>query len=593
MKTIAPNLELRKVKEINYWLPTLICFLFGVTLILNVTSPGDSVWFWLTKEYLSGKALYSDIGYVQQPLYIELNAIFQSTFGESWLGIRAIAIFNAAFFSGSIWFVLKQLRLKGEIIWILYLFTFFVGIQFEAFRFDDYHVVTWSLALITMGLGIQFLEKDLGSSAWKYALALGLISGIGIMLRVTEGGVIFLSSIGLVCYGFRLKFKDLIFNAFLLSLICTATCFLIIALSGDSLHSWYSKSIVGAAAIKGGGSLFSYPLFLLLNISQHIASSAVGYIKSLFFSLLLGGLYFYATKNIDLRVTKPICIAAILFISLKLMRIDLLLFMVGAGVFIAYWLGMKLIYQFFVFQALLSPDRINKKLFVICIPLGLIIANSMSSAGFHFGMFFPFVTLVISLVYMYQNKIMGSRISYSVIAVILLLMAVEAGNNRYHNPYSWHSYVSAQLFKNRIIYDHPQRGLMYIDKDLLSFIIPICQKIGPNANGLLSIPFPFANYFCDYKPWNGYVQTFFDTSSPSTINKMMEQLDHSPPTYVLYQQQLENLERHEKAFNSGNPLPHRLLDSFIVNKIENRAWTVELQEKYGQGNLWLLIDTSH
>lgn len=592
MNKIAPNHGLSKENEISYWLPTLICFLFGVAVVLNVTSPGDSVWFWLTKEYLSGKALYSDIGYVQQPLYIELNAIFQSTFGESWLGIRAIAIFNAAFFAGSIWFTLKQLKLQGEIVWIAYLFTFFVGIHFEAFRFDDYHVVTWSLALLTMGLSIQYIEKGFSSTSWKYSLALGAISGIAITLRITEGGVILLSSIAIVCFGLRLRVKNILLNASLLLLICTVVCLLVIILTGDSIHSWYSQSIVGAASIKGGGTLFSYPLLLLLNTSTYMASSAMGYIKPLFFALLLGGIYFYATKNIDLRFTKSVCIATILFISLKLTQIDLLLLLVGAGIYIAYWLGIKLTYQFFTFHALLKPDHINKKLFVICIPLGLIIANSMSSAGFHFGMFFPFVTLVIGVIYIYQDKLMSSRLSYSIITVSLLLMAAEAGNYRYHNPYSWHSYVSAPLFKNRIIYDHPQRGLMYIDKDLFNFITPICQKIGPNSNGLLSIPFPFANYFCNYKPWHGYVQTFFDTSSPSTINKMMIELDRSPPTYVLYQRQLENLERHEKAFNGGNALPHRLLDTFISNKIDNKTWKVEAQEKYGQGNIWILMNTS-
>ena len=46
---------------------------------------------------------------------------------------------------------------------------------------------------------------------------------------------------------------------------------------------------------------------------------------------------------------------------------------------------------------------------------------------------------------------------------------------------------------------------MIIRTDMLNFIQPVCDQLGPPATDreLLSLPYPYANYFCNIPPWHG------------------------------------------------------------------------------------------
>ena len=81
------------------------------------------------------------------------------------------------------------------------------------------------------------------------------------------------------------------------------------------------------------------------------------------------------------------------------------------------------------------------------------------------------------------------------------------------------------------------------------------------------MPFSFVNYYCDVPVWQGFVQTFFDTTTERTIKNLIHLLSTNPPEFILYQRQLEVLSLHEKAFNDSLPIPHRDLDNFILNNI--------------------------
>ena len=135
-------------------------------------------------------------------------------------------------------------------------------------------------------------------------------------------------------------------------------------------------------------------------------------------------------------------------------------------------------------------------------------------------------------------------------------------------------------------------GYVPMDSKTKDFILPICDEIKAADGELLSLPFPYANYICGKWPWHGYVQTFFDTSKAQTIQQLITDLQNSPPHFILYQRQLENLAGHENIFNHGNPLPHRKLDGFIMEKVEGEDWRVVRQQHFGGDSDWLLIDTT-
>jgi hypothetical protein len=154
------------------------------------------------------------------------------------------------------------------------------------------------------------------------------------------------------------------------------------------------------------------------------------------------------------------------------------------------------------------------------------------------------------------------------------------------------------MFQGREWYKHPVYGPMYMESGMLAFIQPVCGDVTSTGGSpqLLSLPYSFANYFCDIPPWRGYVQTWFDTSSKETIVGLSEQLQTAPPKWIFYQRQLDALAANEEAFNGGRPLPHRELDRQIEEKLMQGSWKTAYRSSYDSKEYlrqeWLLISTA-
>jgi hypothetical protein len=160
------------------------------------------------------------------------------------------------------------------------------------------------------------------------------------------------------------------------------------------------------------------------------------------------------------------------------------------------------------------------------------------------------------------------------------------------HPYEWHHFRDRALFADREWYHHPVYGPMYIERDQLQFIESICadmKKDGPPKE-LLSVTNPYANYFCNVTPWHGYVQTWYDTTTPQTINTLVGELQSKPPQWIVYQRGLDTMRQHERAFNEGQRLPHRSLDWLIMDRIIEGKWVVVRRQVF-EGADWILIRT--
>jgi hypothetical protein len=187
------------------------------------------------------------------------------------------------------------------------------------------------------------------------------------------------------------------------------------------------------------------------------------------------------------------------------------------------------------------------------------------------------------------------------LVTLLVLMGVTAVTTKIRVPFSWQTYVYPPMFENRVWYKHPVYGPMYMERDQLKFILPICREIGQGNSKpeLLSLPYPYPNYFCNTPPWHGYVQTFFDTSTRSTINHLMSELDTTPPEWIVYQRQMKILTLHERIYNHEQPLAQRDLDTMIMKKIATKQWQIIEKSNYllldrgiyEEGDGWLVIRT--
>ena len=182
--------------------------------------------------------------------------------------------------------------------------------------------------------------------------------------------------------------------------------------------------------------------------------------------------------------------------------------------------------------------------------------------------------------------------------MLLVLLIVSGAIDKLRDPFDWFYYRSLSINAPRTWYPHPVYGRMLIEKDQLSLMQPVCQAVaGSSRNGstpeLLSMPFTYANYFCNIPPWHGYVQTFYDTSSKATIDHLEAELKQAPPEWIVYQRQLDILHENEIAFRHGQPLPHRDLDRLIVGRVQSGAWTAtQLPSPAYDKSIWLLIHTA-
>ena len=180
---------------------------------------------------------------------------------------------------------------------------------------------------------------------------------------------------------------------------------------------------------------------------------------------------------------------------------------------------------------------------------------------------------------------------------ILALIGLSGITSKILVPYSWQNYRYGAMFVNRQWYRHPVYGPLYIDRDLLQFSISVCDDIGEKEIGqgprpeLLSLPYPYPNYFCATPPWKGYVQTFFDTSTRATIDHLTDQLATAPPQWIVYQRQLVGLAGSERLYNHGRPWPQRALDEMIMQKIATGQWLLVDKKNYLKGDGWFIIRT--
>ena len=164
-------------------------------------------------------------------------------------------------------------------------------------------------------------------------------------------------------------------------------------------------------------------------------------------------------------------------------------------------------------------------------------------------------------------------------------------------PYSWGAEVDKPMFVGRQWYQHPLYGTMYIDREELRFYGTICSKLSADGaqhdptTTLLSMPFPFANYFCGIPPWNNYVQTWYDTVTPTTVHTLIGQLQTSPPKWILYQRDTGMIRAHEVEYNHGQPIAHRDLDNLLMQKVASGEWMLVEKADYLNGDGWYLVQT--
>ncbi len=567
----------------------VFCVLFGLAMIANTQAAGDGGWYWYAMVFRGGKHLYSGLHLALQPLYVLETASILALLGKGWMVSKIPAVLHVVAYCVALLLLVRRCHLTDGEKTIVLGCGFFIPICFEAYRFDDYHVLADCFLLYSLVL-LLALHRAVGARrGLLLATVLGILSGLSLTTRVNDGAALFVGvGIAIACLA---PVKRLVSVA-LFSLVVALTVVVVVHLTGDSLREYATHSIFHAAGSKGGiGSVLTYPLHLPINTLRWLKDQQYKWVIALMFAATLAwtlllrplarrpgwrGLAMAAAGMLPVFLLLPHIYSAYLGITL------------AVEVLVACGLGLLVLYR--MLRWILSSEGAyswDRREILLLVPLGQLASGSMSSGGSHQGLYGPVGLMIVVLAICSPIRFGAEWPRATLIAVATLLLC-SAVDYKYNNPYLWHTYREKPLFTGRVIYRHPEYGPMVIDRDLLQMIEPVCAQVGEGGAGheLLSLPFSYANYFCSIPPWHDYVQTFFDTSSKETIQGLMQKLETSPPQWIFYQRQMATLRLHELIFNHGEPLEQRNLDELIERKLADGSWRAVYTSDYGNSRKW-------
>jgi hypothetical protein len=581
-----------------------IAFAFGLAMIANSLSAGDGTWLLYAALFRNGERLYSHLHLALQPLFVLETAWFSALLGNGWLASRTPAVLHLAVFLFGLFSIVRYLPLSDLQKAILLCAAFFMAVSGVAYRFDDYHVLAETFPLYAIVVLLRIHRGVSSRSAIGLAALLGVFAALSFTIRVNNGGSLFVGA-GMVLFCFvpaRRWLALLCFGA-----AAVLTLLLVVRLTGDSFHDYWMYSITNAAASKGGtGSILMNPLLLpwhtLLFLLQSRRNSGLVIIFAgvcLVWAYILRPALPIRTMKALPRVALGIGLILFPFLYMDNRGFRDGSFMLSASTiatFLLYGLG---IFAFFRLIAwAVAPHRFqgwNRLEVLLLIPLGQFAAEALSSGGRHGEIYTSMATLflLLPIVSPIDLKPRGRSILLAAASILLcygfVFRAIE--------PYRWWTFHNQPMFVGRQWFMHPVYGPMIIQRDLLTFVQPVCKDMESDGahRELLSLPYSFANYFCGVPPWHDYVQTWYDTTEKSTIDALMADLQAAPPKWIFYQRQLEALTFHEMVFNEGRPIPQRYLDQLIERKLNDGEWKVIYRSDYGSmppmTQDWLLIQT--
>jgi hypothetical protein len=586
-----------------------LTFAFGIAMIANSQEAGDGTWFWYAVLFRHGERLYSHLQLALQPLFVIETAGFMALLGKGWLACKVPAVLHLAALSLGFISIGRYLPMPSWQKALLCCAAFFMAVSSVAYRFDDYHVLAELFVLYSIVVLLRMHSGVSARARFGLAALLGAFAALSFATRVNNGGALFVGA-GIVLFCFtptRRWIALLLFAA-----AAALTLILVVRLTGDSFHDYWMYTITRAAASKGGrGNILTNPLVLPWHTLQFLGTRRSRELVAIF--LAVCGVWAYIVRPaLPIKTSRGLRragagLALILFPFLYMHNHGLrdgsfLLSVSTIATFLLYAFGIFAFFRWVAWE--IAPNRFkqwNRLEILLIIPLGQLAAEALSTSAGHGEIYMPMATLFLLLPIAFPIELKMRGRSFLLAAATVLM--VYGFVFRVMEPYRWWSFHALRMFVGRQWFMHPVYGPMVIGRDTLTFVQPVCKAIGPDGSGrdgssreLLSLPFSFANYFCDVPPWHDYVQTWYDTSEKSTIDALMEQLRRAPPEWIFYERQPEVVRFHEQTFNGGRPIPHRYLDQLMEEKINDGAWKVVYRSSYGSTSLvnqeWLLIQTT-
>ena len=578
----------------------IVCVLMGTAMIVNNEMGGEAMWFWYATTFHHGARLYRDLHVALQPLFVLFTEGWMAAFGNRLLVTQMPPLLEIGVMCAGLLLLLRESDWPDWQKGIFLLGTFCFIVCGHSYRFDDYHVLAENLIIYALLLLLRLAKTSARRKLAVLVASLGLLTGLTITTRLTDGMALLGSAT--ICLLFLLRQHRLKCVALFLA-IAAITVIVVVKLTGDTMSAYLSNTVFLAAASKGGtGSIFTAPFRVLANTGPLMYR--VGKRP------LAGMIVIFGAGPLIARYWKPdaryvfrtqVAVAALLLLIAGTEQ-RLLLQGVVISTVVLTLIPLPYLLTVFVLARCAVPSwrdsRFDQREILVILVLAEWASYSAGAAAEPLTNYYAPLALLLLLVPILQPSFqLPAWVSASFVTLMALLTASTL-SEKFITPYSWQNYVTAPMFHKRVFYKHPVFGPMYIDRELLKFSAMVCSDIGATSGAihpeLLSLPYPFPNYFCDTPPWHDYVQTFFDTSRRSTIEELIHELNVAPPEWIVYQRQMNILRGAETLYNHGQPLAQRDLDTLIEQKLGKGEWTLVDKSEYlgnDEGNGWFIIRT--
>jgi hypothetical protein len=555
----------------------LFCVLFGLAMIVNTQLQGEAEWFWYARLLHSGSKLYADLHLALQPLIVLETDAWIQMFGVKCLVTEIPGLLHLLAFCLAILLILRESDWPDWQKAIVLAGAFLISVECSAYRFDDFHVVADTFVFYSVAVLLLLARADTVRRQFGLTVALGVLSGLAITTRLNDGGALIVA-VGACLLVLAPSKKILLAGLFVAA--AAVTWVFIVKLTGDSLSEYARNSIFKAAGAKGGmGSISTAPFRILPNVlkSLHGTKWIVLWTAAIIAATAL--LQRFRKNTVKYMIVLQLALAGFAYLcSSWLHRIELregaFFLLVILSLFLLNYLLVAIVAARYLISKTRYAERgWDAREILILVPLAEL-ASTSASAGATTIFFLSPIALLLLLMPVIQPLRRQAGWANATLVTTMMLLGLFAVSEKTHNPYRWLHFQSKPMFADRQWYWHPVYGPMYMEKDQLDFILPVCRdiKAGNPKPTLLSMPWSYPNYFCNTPPWHGYVQTFFDTSTQSTIEQLMRQLNTEPPQWIVYERDTGDLTQHERILNGGRPLPHRYLDDMMMQKIETHQW---------------------
>jgi hypothetical protein len=573
------------------------CIVFGLCMILNSQVRSDGTWPLYADRLLYGAKLYSDLHAPLQPFFFLEAVAWRRLVGESWLASLIPPVLHLSLFVFGYYTLVNRSALSGVALAAFLSAAFIVATQFFFYSFSDFHVVSDIQYIFSSIVMLSYVEEEPQRiRKLFFPAALGVMAGVSFTTRANEGFLLYLAD-GAVLFAVA---KPRRWGAIAgLTVGFLSTCLFVVLLTGDNLNAYFSNSMIGAAGIKGGSiQLLLDPVSLVVEaILQSVDPTFLIGVAMTAFLVVIPVLVYLSAFN-RAFAGRPLVFTAVAVTGLAL---DVCV--IGPSIKANPHFVLRGLVPFFILAlfglalvALLSTigviRRASPRASIIFLPAAMLVAESMSSGGHSLGQYGPIGLFIALAPTLYPAAFERKWVCISSISVCVALVTSGA-IGKILVPMKWEYYESRTMFVGRKWIMHPIYGPMYVDKSSEVFFESVCRHLGYQAKAsLLSVPYSFGPYYCGIAPWHNYVQTWFDTSSQSTIYKLTSELSMHPPMWILYERQLKFLQFHESFYFHGNRIAQRGLDQLIMNRISGGKWKVELEDEPQQGDLWMLIRTT-